>query len=409
MKKNIANSILFGLGALIIISGCSSINPFASNKPKMQQSPEIVAQNQNQTQNQILWQQDIGQADKNNHLLLVPALVENLNAIFIAKNSSNGKISTIQRLDAQSGQISWSKEFENPENTRLSGGVAADEDVIIVSSNKGDIFAYSTTDGSELWKINVPHEISQPAAIHPQFGVAVKTSDNSFYLFDKADGSQKWIYQRNSSILGVRNISNRGQLAFADSFLFSGVSGGKIIALLAENGAPIWEGVISTPKGATELDRITDVVAHPLILPNGQLCAIAYQGKITCFNMMRGGETIWQKNFASSQNLAADQHNIYLTTDDGKIVALDMQSGGTIWQQNKLQSRNPSAPIANINDRQIVVGDAEGFIYFINAENGEFISKLKTNSRAIISSPIYFAENNTYYFQTEDGYLIAVK
>lgn len=400
MKKTIAI-----LGIALLISACSSINPFASNKPKMQPSPTITEK----SQTQILWQQDIGQADKNNHLLLVPALVENLNAIFIAKNSSNGKFSTIQRLDAQSGQITWSKEFENPENSRLSGGVSADEDIIVVSSNKGDIFAYSTSDGSEVWKIKIPHEISQPAAIHPQFGVAIKTADNSFYLFDKTDGSQKWIYQRNSSILGVRNIANRSQLAFVDSFLFSGVSGGKIIALLAENGAPIWEGIIATPKGATELDRITDVVANPLVLPDGGLCAIAYQGKITCFNMIRGGETLWQKNFSSSHNLTADQHNIYLTTDDGKIVALDIQTGSTVWQQVKLQTRNPSAPIANVNDNQIVVGDAEGFIYFINAENGEFISKLKTNSGAIISAPLYFAENNTYYFQSEDGYLIAVK
>lgn len=408
MKKNIANSILLGLGALIIISGCSSINPFASNKPKMQESPEIT-QKQHSQNNQILWQQDIGQAEKNNHFVLLPALVDSLNAIFVAKNSSNGKTSTLQRLDAKSGQISWSKDFENPDNARLSGGVAADEDVIIVSSNKGDIFAYSSSDGSELWKINVPHEISQPAAIHPKFGVAVKTADNTFYLFDKTDGKQKWIYQRNSAVLGVRNTANNGQLVFADAFVFSGVSGGKIIALLAENGAPIWEGVISTPKGATELDRITDVVAHPLILPNGQLCAIAYQGKISCFNMMRGGETLWQKNFASSQNLTADRNNIYLTSDDGKIVALDMQSGGTIWQQTQLQTRNPSAPIANINANQVIVGDAEGYIYFLNADNGEFVNKIKVGGGAIISTPFYSVENDAYYFQTEDGSLIAVR
>ena len=63
--------------------------------------------------------------------------------------------------------------------------------------------------------------------------------------------------------------------------------------MAAENGAPIWEGIIATPKGATELERITDVLARPLILQNGQLCAIAYQGKISCFNMLRGAETLW--------------------------------------------------------------------------------------------------------------------
>ena len=252
---------ILSFATILLISGCSAINPFASNKPKMQEAPEVISQNQNQnyTQNQyqILWQQDIGQADKNNHLILSPALVETLDAIFVAKNSSNGKIATIQRIDAKSGQISWSKEFENPENAKLSGGVAADEDAIIVSNNKGDIFAYSTSDGEQLWKINVPHEISQPAAIHPQFGVAIKTADNTFYLFDKTDGKQKWIYQRNSTILGVRNSANNGQLAFADDFVFSGVSGGKIIALAVKAGDRVlfgkWAGTEIKVNGESRL------------------------------------------------------------------------------------------------------------------------------------------------------------
>lgn len=393
------------LSIALLISGCASLNPFASNKPEMRKSPEIATENSHK----ILWKQDIGKAEKNNRLVLIPALVENLNAIFVAKNSSNGEISTLQRLDANSGNIVWSKKFENTNDSRWAGGVAADNEIIIVSSNKGDILAFSTENGEELWKINVPHEISQPAAIHPQFGIAIKTTDNSFYLFDKNDGKQRWIYQRNSAILGVRNTANNGQLTFADEFVFSGVAGGKIIALLAENGAPIWEGVISTPKGATELDRITDVVAKPLILPNGQLCAIAYQGKISCFNMMRGGETLWQKNFASSKNITADERNIYITTDDDKIVAVDLQSGSTIWQQTNLQTRNPSAPIVNVKENQIVLGDVEGFIYFINAENGELISKIQTGAGGIISTPMYSAENDIFYFQTEDGDLIAIK
>ena len=81
---------ILSFATILLISGCSAINPFASNKPKMQEAPEVISQNQNQYQ--ILWQQDIGQADKNNHLILSPALVETLDAIFVAKNSSNGKI-----------------------------------------------------------------------------------------------------------------------------------------------------------------------------------------------------------------------------------------------------------------------------------------------------------------------------
>ena len=48
-----------------------------------------------------------------------------------------------------------------------------------------------------------------------------------------------------------------------------------------------WDGTVANPKGSTELERIADVTSMPLALDK-DVCAIAYQGRVACFDMARG-------------------------------------------------------------------------------------------------------------------------
>jgi len=43
-------------------------------------------------------------------------------------------------------------------------------------------------------------------------------------------------------------------------------------------------------KGATELERIADVTSRPWI-EERQACAVAYQGRLACFEILRGTPT----------------------------------------------------------------------------------------------------------------------
>ena len=77
----------------------------------------------------------------------------------------------------------------------------------------------------------------------------------------------------------------------------AGFPGGKLVAIALTNGAARWEGTVALPRGATELERVTDVVGQLAVLGH-EVCAAAYQGHVTCFDM-RSGNTIWSRELSS--------------------------------------------------------------------------------------------------------------
>ena len=64
----------------------------------------------------------------------------------------------------------------------------------------------------------------------------------------------------------------------ANDVVYTGFASGKVTALRAENGEPIWEQRVMLPEGRSELERIVDVDSTPLIA-GGALFAVAYQGR----------------------------------------------------------------------------------------------------------------------------------
>ncbi|MFA0252566.1 PQQ-binding-like beta-propeller repeat protein, partial [Vibrio sp. 10N.261.45.A4] len=96
---------------------------------------------------------------------------------------------------------------------------------------------------------------------------------------------------------------------------------------------------------------------------NGQLVAID----------LRSGSPAWKRNYSSAQDMTTDGRNIYLVTDKDYIVAVDARSGTELWQNRELEYRLLTAP--SIIDRKIVLGDSEGYLYWLDRNTGEFISQ----------------------------------
>jgi len=58
--------------------------------------------------------------------------------------------------------------------------------------------------------------------------------------------------------------------------------------------AQLWESTVALPRGATELERVADVMGNP-VLDERQVCAVAYQGRVACFDR-RNGSPLWARD-----------------------------------------------------------------------------------------------------------------
>ena len=169
----------------------------------------------------------------------------------------------------------------------------------------------STTTAKRYGRRKVSSEVAGPPKA-AEGEILVWSIDGKIFAFAEADGSQKWVYQRLNPPLTVRRFVG-GTLT--RGAVFTGTAGGKLLALDVNNGTLGWEANVATPKGATELERIADVTSLPVV-DGKQVCAVAFQGRVACFELQRG-TLLWSRDFSSLAGLELDEEYLYLTDDKG--------------------------------------------------------------------------------------------
>lgn len=374
-----AAGLLLG-GCATVSDSIDAINPFSSGGQKMPSLVPFKASAEVRT----AWSVSVGKAAD---YTFTPAVVADV--AYVASRSG-----TVFKL--ADGKVVWKIDAGQP----LSAGVGANGRVLVVGTSKGEVLAFSTEDGKALWQAKVSSEVLAAPVVGDD-GVAVKSGDNRVHLLDAGDGGRKWVYQRTTPALSVRSA---GSPVFADRYVFVGYPGGKLVALAVQNGAPIWEGTVALPKGATELDRVADIVASPVV--DGRLiCAVAFQGRVACFDMGQGGAMIWSRDLSSVTGLAMDGRYVYVADDKGIISALDRQSGSSLWKQDKLKNRRLSAPV--VQRGLVAVADGEGFVHFLSREDGSFAARQKTDGTPV-RAPLKML-GNAVLVQTTGGSVSAIE
>lgn len=348
-------------GCSTISNSLDAINPFAPSAPRMSPLPELGKAEQAA---KTLWSVDVGDAKAYD---FAPAIIGE--TVYVAEHKG-----MLYRLD--NGKTTWKIDA----GQALSAGVGAGAGMLVVGTAKGGVLAFDAETGKALWQAQVSSEVLATPAVSSD-GVAVRSGDNRIFFLDARDGSRKWLYQRPMPALSVRST---GAPVFADRYLFAGFPGGKLVGLSLQNGAPVWEGAVAQPKGTTELDRVADIVSSPVI-DGTQICAVAFQGKVACFDMGQGGAMVWSRDISSARGLALDGRYLFVTDDDGVVYGLDRLSGGSLWKQDKLRNRVVTAPA--VRGEAVVVGDAEGYVHFLSREEGAFLARQKTDGTAIRVAP----------------------
>ncbi|MDP3540465.1 MAG: outer membrane protein assembly factor BamB [Azonexus sp.] len=378
--------VLFAATGLLL-NGCAtisdsidSINPFARSGPKMAPLKPITPS----AEVRSVWSINIGKAGD---YTFTPAVVGN--AVYVAARDG-----AVYKLE--DGKTIWKINAGQP----LSAGVGANARLLAVGTPKGEVLAFSAEDGKPLWQAKASSEILAAPTVGDD-GVAVKSGDNRVFLFDNADGGRKWVYQRSTPALSIRSA---GSPIFADRFVFVGFPGGKLVALSLQNGAPVWEGAVALPKGATELDRVADIVAPPVV-DGRQICAVAFQGRVACFDMGQAGAMVWSRDISSAAGLALDGRYLFVTDEKGAVHALDRLSGSSLWKQDKLLNRRVSGPA--VRRGLVAVADAEGMVHFLSREDGSFAARQKTDG-APVRTPVQLL-GSSFLVQTAGGNVSAIE
>jgi outer membrane protein assembly factor BamB len=359
---------------LALIAGC-----FGSSGPKMAELPEL----HNAIPVRLVWQASVGAAEE---AILSPAVVGG--SVYAAAHDG-----AVVSLDAADGRRRWRVDVGQV----LSGGVGSDGDLVAVGSEEGEVIALEAASGKVRWRSRVSSEVLSPPAVTGDL-VLVRSGDSRLFALDARDGKRRWLYQRASAPLSIRSPQG---IAVSRGLAFAGFSGGKLMAVSLANGTPRWEGTVAVPRGATELERVADVVGIPAV-GEREVCAAAYQGRVGCFDIANANP-FWTRELSSSTGVELDAGFVLVSDDKGAVHALDRSAGTSVWKQDKLFLRRLSAPLAL--GREIAVGDVEGYVHLLARDTGAFVARVETDGTPVSAGLVRLGSG--FLVQTGGGRLYA--
>ncbi|MDY0309914.1 MAG: outer membrane protein assembly factor BamB [Castellaniella sp.] len=278
----------------------------------------------------------------------------------------------VAALDATSGALRW-RVNAGP----LSAGVGSDGRIVAVATQSGGVVAYDAQ-GQELWRAQAASAIKVPPAVGNGI-VAVRTTDYRIQAFDAASGKLRWNVQRPGPALALRTSI---RMLSVPNLLIAGMPNGRLMVIDAASGAVRWEASVSTSRGASDLERITDVVGAPVIA-GPLLCGVSYQGRTTCFDVSQGGRPVWAQDVSSATGMNTDGQHLYLADAHDRVRALDLRDGHELWQQAALLNRHLGAPVPS--GAVVAVGDYEGYVHFLSRTDGALMARLHVGGGALVS------------------------
>ncbi len=374
--KKMFSKVLLSSGVLALLAGCAGEEENVIMAPL----PVVVSEFTPTS----LWNASIDDGVGHYFSKLTPEYA--YDKLFVASRDG-----VVKAFNPEDGKQLWKVDLEEDVSARLSGGILAAYGQIYIGSENGSVIALNADTGEQIWNVKVEGEVLT-SPVSDNNLIIVNTSRGALIGLDQATGSQKWTISTE-----VPNLTLRGDSkpTAASGGVFWGTPSGRLAAAISERGQLIWQQPVGQPKGATEIDRLVDVDASPIIV-GGTLYTIGFNGQLIAIDL-RSGNPMWKRNYSSATDMVTDGGRLFLVTDKDHLVAVDSRSGTELWTNKQLEHRLLTAP--KIIEGYVVVGDTEGYLHWIDRSTGDFVAQQLIDDSGFAVGPV----------AVEGGYVIVTR
>lgn len=365
---------------VILLSGCSVFGKKTGNEPM-----ELVDFDATVKLKKV-WQRDVGAGQGEGFTHLTPVIDGDV----IYSVDHKGRVVAMNRL---TGKVLWQRKTKES----ISGGIGIEGGSLFIGNQGGELIALSTDDGSEIWRRQLSGEILSVPRSNGNV-VAVQTMNGRLYALNAKTGDELWFYENSPPVLILRGTPSP---IVTDTAIYAGFSNGRLMSFNPQNGLILWEQRIAIPQGRSELERMVDIHASP-VLRDGILFAAAYQGRVTA--LARGtGSAIWAQEMSTSEDIALFENRLFLSQTDGTVTAFNAANGEVIWNNDQMLRRGLSAPQA-FGDYVAVV-DFKGYMHVMRQTDGEFVARVRVDRKGARAPML--TDGNILYVYGNRGKLMA--
>lgn len=373
------NPVYFLILLFLLINSCSI---FKEVKFFDEEIPQVYLEK--------IWKKAIGHDSNNFYSNLMPVLKNDI--LFVAD-----KKGIVKSININSGKTNWEKKLLLNNQTVLpSSGITIYNKTLYIGSEEGVLYALNINNGSIKWFKKLNSEILSLPIISNEF-VIVHANNGVLYAMNKNTGDIIW----HNKLYEKKSISLRGTSTpvLLNSIAFIGSDNGVIYSININTGKIIWQKKIINIKH----NKFNDIHQTPIIL--GDIMYIMSENGLLTYIDPYTSNIVNQNQFNISRFLI-DENKIYLIEKNDKIKAIKKDiKNNILWQQNQLLYHSIQSYL--LYSKYLIVSDKEGYLYWININNGKIIYKNFLDSSGI--HYINILKNNKIIIQNKVGTIYLYK
>jgi len=379
--------VLLVLTVFLALPACSWIKSWGDDKEKPGEPKELVKFEPTVKTGKV-WSTSVGDGVERESQQLRPVYLDG--TLYVADHKG-----VLAAIDADSGSKSWQIKTKLP----FSGGPGVTSDLVLVGTQDGEVHAFMNSTGTPVWIARVSSEVlARP--VESDDIVVVRSIDGRVFGLDARTGRRTWVYDHNVPLLTLRG--NADPLIRA-GIVYLGYDGGELVALRLDDGTLVWEQAVATPEGRSELDRLADIDGQMMFIASDLLVS-SFKSRLASLTA-DSGRLLWFKDIASASGVVVERTHLAASDKEGHVWLLDRRNGSTLWKQDQLENRGLTRPA--IIGNFVVVGDFEGYLHWMNIDDGHFAARTKVGGDGFAGAPLVAA--NTVYVYTRKGKLTAIR
>ncbi|WP_104204493.1 outer membrane protein assembly factor BamB [Billgrantia saliphila] len=302
----------------------------------------------------------------------------------------------VTAVDAESGDRLWQTDLE----VGASSGLTAVAGQVYLGTRNGEVLALNQDDGEIAWRARVSSEVLAPPQPNNAL-LVVQSVDGAVTALDRRTGQERWVHTTTEPSLTLRGT---GTPTVIDPVTFAGFANGRLVTLDNRSGQPLWERRIAVPRGRSEIDRLVDLGGQPVLTPDGRLYVTSYNGRLVALDAP-SGEVLWEREHSSYLTPVLVGDRLFTVNEASHVIAYDARSGEEVWRNRDLEGRWLTAPA--FADGNVVVGDYEGYLHLIDIQDGRFTARTRVDGSGISVRPL--TDSRRIYVLANDGRLEALE
>ena len=303
-----------------------------------------------------------------------------------------GDDGTVLSLEVATGRELWRVQV----GSGVAAGVGTDGRFTSVVTRGHEVVTIEQ--GRVLWKAKLSGRVMTAPLVAGE-RVFVMGVDRAVHAFDATDGKKLWVMQRPGDAL---TLGQAGVVSAVRDTLVVG-QGPRMTGVDPSRGTVRWEASVANPRGTNEVERLADLVG-PAARVGNALCARAFQATVGCVDAVRGS-LMWSRNASGSQSIGADDRVVVAGDGSDRLSGWRQGTGELLWTNERLLFRGLSGVL--VAGRTAVVGDAQGFVHFLDREDGQPLLRLSTDGSGVVGAPV--VQGATMLVVTRAGGLYAFR